>query len=64
MPRGVYKRKGVKRAAVPAPVTRDAVIYLQHAERAILARVREGKLKRLPSGDLYSLLALAALRGD
>jgi len=41
----------------------DAIIYLKHAEEAIHADIKAGKVKRLGKAALLTLLALSALQG-
>jgi hypothetical protein len=62
MPRGVYDR-GKAKPRKAAPVKTDAMVYLIHAERAIVAGLKTGKAKRLTRPELMTLLALDALRG-
>lgn len=39
----------------------DAIVYLKHAERQIIANLRNGHSKRLGKDALLTLLALSAL---
>lgn len=45
------------------PVSKEAIIYLQHAERTINNNLRSGRQKALSQDQLFTLLALACLRG-
>lgn len=42
---------------------KDAVLYLKHAEAAMTAELRGGKIKKLGKSHLLALLALSALTG-
>jgi hypothetical protein len=55
------KRKYARRAA--APVSRDVLIYLTHAEKEIIRQLKEGRAKRISRQDLMVLLALSEIRG-
>jgi hypothetical protein len=64
MPRGVYKREGAPTKGKAAPTSRDALVYLTHAERAIIAKIKGGRMKKMVKQDLMVLMALSALRGE
>ena len=56
-----WKAKRANTTAVN-PVSRDALIYLQHAERYIMLRLTFRKNTKPTRAELYTLLALDALR--
>lgn len=58
--------KGIKRDATKTLAGtnyHDAIIYLRHAEREIGEQLTSGRIKKLDSSQLYTLLALNSLQG-
>lgn len=47
----------------PLPINKEAIIYLQHAEREIMEQMRARGKTKLSQDQLYTLLALNCLRG-
>lgn len=47
-----------------APTSRDAIIYLRHAQDAMTASLKSGRIKRFDQAHLLALLALSALQGQ
>src|ERR1700740_669491 len=58
-----YKQKSPKEIKDALPQSKEAIIYLQHAERLINNNLRNGKQKALTQDQLFTLLALSCLRG-
>lgn len=54
---------GKLNVAKPNGAHKDAILYLRHAEAAMLEEVRAGKRKRLSKANLLALLALSTLGG-
>lgn len=52
-----YARKGVRTAVDP---THDVIVFLEHAEAAIL----KSGAKRITAAESYAMLALTTLRGN
>ena len=48
----------------PVLNTRDAIIYLQHAQTAMNNELKQGKVKKLTKSNLLALLALQSLLGE
>lgn len=46
------------------PASRDAIIYLRHAQDAMTASLKAGRIKRFDQAHLLALLALSALQGQ
>jgi hypothetical protein len=63
----VAKAKAKREAAPTAHrvngAQHDAIVYLRHAEAAINADIRSGRVKKLGKAALLTLLALSALQG-
>lgn len=51
------------KAKTPSGVM-DAIVFLEHAEKAIIEQVHKGNKKAFTKSDTYALLALKALKGE
>lgn len=44
--------------------TQDAIIFLRHAERSVIDRLKSGALRRMDAAHLAAMQALAVLQGE